>query len=221
MPMFVVSDVHLGSRFLKADAFRAFLDSLPAGAALVLNGDTLDDPALDLPPAHRALFERLAVESRRRRVVWIEGNHDEDGGRLPAQGRFEIVPHLVVDRTIYIAHGDRLETVMRRHRLFRRGFRLLHGLRVRLGAHPVHVAEYAKRWPFLYNVLRRNQRDNAGACAREHGCSAIVTGHVHFAEDTMTQGIRYLNCGCWTESPNFCVRIEGPRIELVELPADL
>jgi UDP-2,3-diacylglucosamine pyrophosphatase LpxH len=82
-----------------------------------------------------------------------------------------------------------------------KAFRLMHDLRVRLGARPVHVAEYAKKWKAFYRVLRNNVLRNAVNCAAENGLEAVTCGHTHFAEDIFLNGVRYINTGAWTEFP--------------------
>ena len=78
---------------------------------------------------------------------------------------------------------------------------MMHDLRVRLGARPVHVAEYAKKWKAFYRVLRNNVMRNAVNFAAENGFEAVTCGHTHFAEDTVLNGVRYINTGAWTEFP--------------------
>ena len=64
---FVVSDLHLGRRLLPSAYFHhrhfsSWLDTLPKGVPLVLNGDVIDRPGQALPDAHRAVLERLVSE---------------------------------------------------------------------------------------------------------------------------------------------------------------
>jgi UDP-2,3-diacylglucosamine pyrophosphatase LpxH len=74
-------------------------------------------------------------------------------------------------------------------------------LRVKLGARPVHVAHYAKKWEIFYKVLRRNVMMNAVNCAVENGYEAVVCGHTHYAENRIFHGVKYINTGAWTELP--------------------
>ena len=90
---------------------------------------------------------------------------------------------------------------MPRNQAFMKAFLLMHNLRVKLGAKPVHVANYAKKWEILYKVLRRNVMMNAVNCAMENGYEAVACGHTHYPEDTVFNGVRYINTGAWTESP--------------------
>lgn len=216
MNAIVISDVHLGSRHCRREAFERFLDQLPAGVALILNGDTVDYRYRRMRPDHLASLERLAAESHRRTVIWVCGNHDEDY-HPPAPGAIQFVPSYAIGRQLYVQHGFYFDHIMPYHRLFILAFRLMHGLRVRLGAEPVHVAEYAKRWPRLYGVLRRNVLQNAIRYAREHGFSAVTCGHTHYAEVDTVDGILYLNTGAWTEIPSYAVVVADSTVALHEI----
>jgi UDP-2,3-diacylglucosamine pyrophosphatase LpxH len=211
----VISDVHLGSRHCHLETFHRFLDSLPEGDTLVLNGDTVDRHHR-LPPGHAALLQRLADESRRRPVIWVDGNHDENF-RPADPGRITFLPHFAVGRRLYVQHGFYFDRIMPYHRLFILAFRLTHRLRILLGAEPVHVAQYAKRWPHLYAVLRRNVRDNALRFARANGFAAITCGHTHYAETHTAEGIQYLNTGAWTETPVYAVVVDETTVGLHEI----
>ena len=84
-----------------------------------------------------------------------------------------------------------------------KAFTLMHALRLKLGARPVHVAEYAKKWELFYKVLCKNVMLNAVNCAKKNGFEAVTCGHTHYAEDRMINGVRYINTGAWTELPAF------------------
>ena len=216
MNAIVISDVHLGSRHCRRDAFERFLDRLPEGVTLILNGDTVDYRHRRMRPDHLASLARLAAESRRRTVVWVQGNHDENY-RPPEPGAMQFVSSYAIDRRLYVQHGFYFDQIMPYHRLFIFAFRVLHGLRVRFGAEPVHVAEYAKRWPKLYGVLRRNVLRNAIRYARENGFAAVTCGHTHYAEINTADGILYLNTGAWTETPSYAVVVGDSDVALHEI----
>ena len=211
----ITSDLHLGSPHAKCDAFRAFLRAVPDGATLVLNGDTLDDPRRPLPPEHETVLADLRSSSPRVDVVWVVGNHDEGsanllGDSVPWQACY------AVGNRLHIAHGDYFDNVMPYNRWFIKLFKRTHALRVRLGAPPVHVAEYAKRWRRLYQFLRRNVLMNAVGFAREHGYGCVCCGHTHYVEEQEVDGIRYLNTGSWTESRFSYVWVDDASIRLLE-----
>jgi UDP-2,3-diacylglucosamine pyrophosphatase LpxH len=216
MRAFVVSDIHLGSRFFQRELFRRFLAQIPEGVALVLNGDSTDWWRPDMPPEDEAVLQLLREESLRRTVIWVRGNHDElyelkDPGRIQFRHWFEAFGH-----DLLITHGHRFDRVMPRNRTFIRVFRFFHHLRMAWGAEPVHVAFYAKRYRWLYDFLCRHVAANAVRYARAHGYAAVACGHTHRAEDLTRQGVRYLNTGCWTERPVYYLDVEGPNMKLVQ-----
>ncbi|OGV67534.1 MAG: hypothetical protein A3K19_17665 [Lentisphaerae bacterium RIFOXYB12_FULL_65_16] len=210
---FITSDLHLGSPYFRRDEFLAFLRWLPEGAGLVLNGDVIDSPGAVLSVADQEVLVQLVQEAARRSVIWVWGNHD-DGYRLPESGCVVYAPFHTLAGQLYVAHGYVFDGVMPRHRWFIRGFRLLHSVRLRLGARPVHVAQYAKKWLRLYRFLCRNVRQNAIESAKAHGFPAITCGHVHFAEDTVSDGVRYINTGAWTEPPAYVLDVDSDRMAL-------
>jgi UDP-2,3-diacylglucosamine pyrophosphatase LpxH len=93
----------------------------------------------------------------------------------------------------------------------------MHALRVKLGAKPVHVAEYAKKWKSFYKVLRKNIALNAVSCAIENGFEAVTCGHTHYPEDMVVDGIRYINTGAWTELPAHYLYVTADEMVLKEL----
>jgi len=210
---FIVSDLHLGSEYFYHHRFLSWLDKLPADAQLILNGDTIDDPRRSLGSAHEAVLERLVRESHLRPLVWVYGNHDA-GLVLDDPGRICFVEHWEIERRLLVVHGDNFDQIMPRHGLFKKGFKLLHELRTRLGFRQVHVAEYAKKWAFLYRVLNEHVAHNALAAARSQGFQAVTCGHTHATMDIEREGVRYLNTGSWTERPQHYIAVNADEISL-------
>ena len=58
---FIVSDLHLGNSYFHKDNFLSWLDRLPAGAQLILNGDIIDDPDDPMPAAHQAVLDSASA----------------------------------------------------------------------------------------------------------------------------------------------------------------
>lgn len=213
MSLFVVSDVHLGSRHCRSDAFDRFLDTLPPDASLVLNGDIVDHERRRLQREHAAILDRLGVESAQRPVIWLGGNHDSRY-RPPNPGKIEFKDSYDLSRRLHVRHGFYFSPHFPYHKLFVVFFRLVHRIRILVGAEPVHVAQYAKHWPFLYNVLLANMRRQAADYARKNDFEAVACGHTHFPEDKTVDGIRLLNTGSWTEPHLHYVEVAEASIAL-------
>lgn len=212
-PAFIVSDLHLGSPYCRHRPFLAWLASLPAAAPLILNGDIIDDPRDPLGPEHQAVLQYLVAESHQRPLIWVHGNHDEDLA-LADTGQIQFVRHWAIDRRLLIVHGDALDEVMPRHYFFKKFFKMVHRLRIRLGFPDVHVAQYAKKWGLLYRVLNRHVARKALRVARTQGFAAVTCGHTHSAMDLREGEVRYLNTGAWTEEPHHFICVTPDDIQL-------
>lgn len=213
----MVSDLHLGSRYFCHDNFLEWLAGLPDSAPLILNGDIIDDPRTPLDEAHRAVLERLVRESHCRPLVWVYGNHDE-GVALEDPGRIHFARRWQLGHRLLIVHGDSLDELMPRHNLFKKVFKLIHRLRVRLGFPDMHVAQYAKKWQLFYRVLNDHVARKALKAARTQGFEAITCGHTHAAMDLRQGGVRYLNTGAWTEEPHHFLEVDAEGIRLRAYP---
>lgn len=214
MNLCIIGDLHLGGRHCDTEGVLAFLDTLPDDGDLVLNGDVVDRyaAALNTPPVGTVLA-RLRAESRRRRVLWLSGNHDR---RRPAVDMDSMVfdRQLVLDGRLLVFHGNAYGSVLFLARPFTALLRAAYAMRLRLWGQPMDVAAYAKRhWWLLYQVIRHDVRGKAVRRARALGCPAVVCGHSHYPEDTVVKGIRFMNPGAWTEKPVYAVWVNDTTIE--------
>lgn len=206
MNAIIVSDLHIGSHHFLYDDFERFLRNVPEDHELILNGDIIDNPYENLKPPHQRILELIEQKSYLQRVVWVRGNHDN--GYVPKG--FEKVSFsslYSLGHRLLVAHGDYFDEIMPRTQVFMLLFKLMHNLRVKLGARPVHVAQYAKKWAFLYKFLRKNVMLNAVNYTVKNGYEAITCGHTHCPEDIVFNGIRYINTGSWTEYPVFYLQV--------------
>lgn len=216
-PRVVISDIHLGSPHCRADDLRRFLELLPAEATLILNGDTIDDPGQELPAAHQSVLDQLAELAAEDRLIWIFGNHDDAYIPLPRES-CPVGTSCLLPGRLLILHGDSFDNVMPRYRWFLSLFKWLHHLRVSMGARPVHVARFAKHFKPLYMVLCRSVQSNAVDYAVAQQLETITCGHVHAAEDSRHEGIRYLNTGCWTEEEETrTIIVQDDRMDLLDV----
>ncbi len=210
----ITSDIHLGCQYFDPPLFVSFLEALPGGAELILAGDVLDRSCRVLPEDHRMALDRLVALSRERHVVWVRGNHDR-GHVSSDRDNIDVVDTYAVGKQLIAAHGHHFDNIMPYQRWFIDLLHTVHAVRAMLGVDSIHVARYAKRFPFFYGVFRNHVARNAVQYARENGYGAVVCGHTHAAEDRTIDGIRYLNTGAWTEPvPHYVVtRDDSPMLQ--------
>lgn len=213
MNAIIVSDLHIGSCYFLHHNFEQFLNNVPEDVEFILNGDIIDNPYRKIRPAERQILDRFGDMSLRQPVVWIRGNHDN--GYVPENlGKIQIKQQHAIQKRLFITHGDFFDSVMPQNRLFIKTFQMLHDLRIKLGAPPVHVAHYAKRWRRFYAYLRKSVMLNAVNYASENGFAAVTCGHTHYAEEQIVNGVHYINTGAWTEQPVHYVRVSENEIRL-------
>jgi len=172
MNAIIISDLHIGSRYFLCHNFEQFLNNIAEDVEFILNGDIIDNPYAGMSPADRQILDRFREMSLRQKVVWVRGNHDN--GYIPENlGKIQIKKHHALKKRLFITHGDFFDHVMPQSRLFIKTFQMLHDLRITLGARPVHVAQYAKRWKRFYACLRKSVMINAVNYAAENGFKAL------------------------------------------------
>ena len=218
MQTFIISDLHLGLRQCRADDFLKFLQRLPAGARLILNGDTITHFYSDatLSDAHKAVVARIREAAEEREVIWIHGNNDK---RLELQdpGRIRFATEFSIGKRLYITHGHRFDWIMPSTRAILIPIRLVYYTLAKFKKSKMHVAEYAKRFDKLYSILCRHVAWNAARYGRRHGYEAVTCGHTHYSEDRIIKGVRYLNTGCWTENDACVVVVADETISLEKI----
>ena len=216
MNAIIISDLHIGSQYLKFQILEDFLEAIPSDHEFIMNGDIIDQPYSEMKPSDQRILDLIERISLRQKVVWIQGNHDN--GYTPAGlGKVKVTRSYSIGKRLLITHGDDFDEIMPRSWLFMKAFKLLHTMRVKLGAKPVHVAEYAKKWKSFYSVLRKNVTLNAVSCAVENGFEAVTCGHTHYSEDLVIDGIRYINTGAWTELPAHYLHITPDKMVLKQV----
>ena len=213
MNAIIVSDLHIGSRYFLYQHFERFLENIPEDYELILNGDIIDNPYAKLKPPHQGILDLIEQVSYRQKVIWLNGNHDN--GYIPKVfGKVRFKRLHDIKHRLLITHGDDFDETMPRNQAFIKAFKLMHNLRVKFGAKPVHVAQYAKKWGAFYKVLCKNVMTNAVNCAIENGNEVVTCGHTHYAEDRVFNGIRYINTGSWTEFPTFYLLVTDNKMAL-------
>jgi UDP-2,3-diacylglucosamine pyrophosphatase LpxH len=221
----ILSDLHLGAYNSRRDLLSQLLES--SFDRLVLNGDTVN--SLNFERFRRAdwhIVERLQAVARERELVLIRGNHD---GRI-------LHPD---DHGTWNALADLLGTEIREeYEVAVTGGRylVLHGDQFDRTLNMTSVGDAAD---WFYGKVQRISRPTArwlkervkhvggvvtsvkqGATlrAQARGCTGVITGHTHYADDERCDGFHYLNTGCWVDSPCSYVRIENGHAQLEQWP---
>ena len=231
-----LSDIHLGTRGCKADLLLEFLKQHTCDE-LYLVGDIIDGwrfkTGFYWPQAHTNVMRRfLTLSKRGARVTYVTGNHDEF---LRKYSDMEIGQIRLVDEAVHraadgsqllVVHGDAYDAVTRYHRwvalLGGLGYGLLLALnghlnrwRAKLGYGYWSLSAWVKhRVKRAVSFVSGFEQAVSYHC-RQRGYDGVICGHIHHAEITTYDGIRYLNCGDWVESCTALVEDEAGQFHLI------
>ncbi len=76
MTTLIVSDVHLGSYYNRARELSAFIRAASFGRLIIL-GDMFDRSSIErLRDDEWEFLDLVKSMSRRKEIIWVEGNHD-------------------------------------------------------------------------------------------------------------------------------------------------
>jgi len=222
-----VSDTHLGSSWSNSNKLFTFLENIEA-EQLFLVGDIVNSTATQ---EHLEVTKFIQlIQKKEWKIIYIAGNHEEERVYSPAVS-LSFSEELLAQTnyvyhsgktSVYLEHGHRFHTVSRFNRVSGRVFRylkriLLQRERVKRSAITENIGtlkqpkesfylRYVK--PFSQRLLRYSFKSYMAERAKEQGCSVVVCGHFHIAENSRVKGVQYLNCGDWVKDSSYVVETQ-------------
>jgi len=224
----IVSDLHLGTKDSKAKEFIEFIDSHPTNL-LILNGDIVDGWALKRgskwKKPHTKVITKLLKLSKKTKIIWIRGNHDEfltdfmdiDLGKIEVREDYIIdvydntTDDFFVKKSYYVFHGDKIDVFITKYKWL-----------AKIGSVGYDMALWLNRWYNRYRTWRKlpyksisqeikngvktatnfinDFESEAVKMAHKKGCYGVICGHIHQPSDKMTNDGHYLNSGDWVEN---------------------
>jgi UDP-2,3-diacylglucosamine pyrophosphatase LpxH len=207
---------------------------------LILNGDTFHGMNFKkYMTRHWRVLGQLREIARKRELILLRGNH-EGPSRTDefAFGPLDVVSNLigveiqeeyhltVAGKRYLLLHGDRFDptvhwpVVSDAAEWCYRATKKIHKKSARW------LKERVKKAGGVVEFVKRG----AAEYARSRGCDGVITGHTHFCDNDMVDGIHYINTGCWVDSPCTYVTLKDdvmtlmswdeatPRTPLAEIP---
>jgi len=231
-----ISDLHLGSRFARADSLLAFLEGHQPDY-LYLVGDIVDGWCLrrkwHWPETYNRLLDRLLELAREGTQIRLTpGNHDE------FLRRFLLSHHLVMiedefihegpdQRRVVVLHGDRFDSVETQARWLSLvgnvGYEVLlridhyaNRLLQRLGRPRRRISQAVKGKVKRIVQFVSQFEDRLREHAHLKGCQAVICGHIHMPEVSRRDGLLYVNLGDWVENGTALIEYHDGRLELLD-----
>jgi UDP-2,3-diacylglucosamine pyrophosphatase LpxH len=231
-----VSDLHLGTKACKAEAFLNFLRSSDA-ERIYLVGDIVDFWRIKRgaywPQAHNDVLQKLLRRVRKGNdLIFIPGNHDEPmrdycGARFGGISIERNAIHVGADgRRYLVMHGDEFDVVVR----YAKWLALFGDWSYTLALWANTHFNAVRRWfgmpywslsAYLKQKVKRavnyiGEFEAALAAeARRHGAQGVICGHIHHAAMRQVGDVLYINTGDWVESCTAVAETEDGLFEII------
>jgi UDP-2,3-diacylglucosamine pyrophosphatase LpxH len=217
----IVSDVHLGSEVSRARDLLSVLEGYRF-SRLILLGDIFSD--LNFKRLKREHWEllsyirKLSNPKRKVEVVWVEGNHDK--------GLSEVMSHLVgvdvlqeyewefASKKYLAIHGHQFDRFLVDNQVLSDlGSSIFHWIQ-KCDTGRQRFSRCIDRLNTSW--LRMTPRVASGALtlASTRQADYVFCGHTHAALERESDGIRYFNTGCWTQSPASYITVDQRGVRL-------
>lgn len=187
---------------------------------------------------HRIVIKKLfRMADKGVNIVYIRGNHDyfiqneflKDNPQGICFNQIKIKyndTYTALDgKTYFVLHGDEFDGVVRTYPILYwvgdKGYKII--ITLNTLQNKLRRLLKIKEWSFAQwvkvNVKRSVQFINNFETlvvgeAQKRGVDGVICGHIHSAEDSLMDGVRYLNCGCWVEFCSYISEDENGKIEV-------
>lgn len=202
----ILSDLHLGSEVSRAADAMHLIRSVDF-RQLILLGDIFHDLNFArLTSAHwefLSAIRKLSNPKRRRKVVWVEGNHDV--------GLSQLMSHLVgvpvYQRYVWeyggkrhlAIHGHQFDRFVNRNVLLSRFFEWFYNSAQKLDSKQQRMSRWLDRLSTRWLRLSDKVAEGALQYAQEGRADRIFCGHTHESRTLTRDGVEYFNTGAWMD----------------------
>lgn len=220
----IISDVHIGSAHSKVKEATDFLSSVDCDR-LILNGDIIDGWQLQKKSSSKkwnpeyTRFTKVIMkmmEVHDTQVIYLRGNHDDFLDNLVplSLGNVSVLQDYILEsgeHRFFVTHGDVFDSVTSKmewlaklgdvsYTALLRFNSIYNKFRSRQGKPYFSLSQAIKhKVKQAVSFISGFERMLADL-ARSKRCDGVICGHIHYPEDRMIDGIRYLNSGDWVES---------------------
>ena len=217
----ILSDIHLGTKYCKADEVLDFLKRCHF-KKLILNGDIIDGWSLKRQggwqESHSRVLDQLFsyMKDPSTDVIFLKGNHDEmleEVLDFPVEKLNMVQEHIHenINGNYLVTHGDMFDTVAQKYKwlaiLGDIAYQLMMGVnslynkyRAWRGKNYFSISKVAKAKVKSIVGSSDNLENKLINAAKKANSSGIICGHIHTAIDKKIGNIHYLNSGDWVES---------------------
>jgi UDP-2,3-diacylglucosamine pyrophosphatase LpxH len=213
----ILSDIHLGSKFCRADKVLEILGKYDF-KRLILNGDIFDGLNFKrLNRHHWEILSKIRKLSSVCEVVWINGNHDGDAAllsRLIGVRVYKNYSWEIKGKKALAIHGHQFDRFLHKNAVLSGIMIFIYYTIARFDGEINLFANWLKKRSGSWLRLSREVARGAIRYARMRSGKYIFCGHTHNPMKTESGKIQYYNSGSWVEKPSNYIVIKGSEIKI-------
>jgi UDP-2,3-diacylglucosamine pyrophosphatase LpxH len=232
-----ISDVHLGTKMCQAEKLLEFFKTFEC-EKMYLVGDIIDGWAMNRskywPQSHNDVIQKLLRRARKgTEIIYIPGNHDEfmrdfcdfEFGHIILAK--ESV-HVGVDGKLYlIIHGDQFDAVISHAKWLSHIGSWAYDVSIIINIYLNKIRKlFGMPYWSLSSYLKQTVKESVNFIGdyestlsnyvKSKKLNGVVCGHIHHANISDMNGIRYMNCGDWVESCTALVEHYNGSFEIIK-----
>lgn len=214
----ILSDFHLGSRVSRSKKIYELLKDFKF-KKLILLGDVFESLNFGhLKENDWKLLSLISEFSKTRKVKWVRGNHDRDFSKF-----FQTFTGAKVYRFYrwrynhkkYLAiHGHQFDNFLVNNAVISFLATVLYNFIQLIDFSDKRISHFIKRSSKGWLRLSEKVAKRALLYAKLMQVDYIFCGHTHKALERKRRGVKYYNCGCWTDVPSTYITIDEEKIEI-------
>jgi UDP-2,3-diacylglucosamine pyrophosphatase LpxH len=214
----ILSDFHLGSRVSRSKKAIELLESYKF-EKLILLGDIFENLDFNrLRNSEWRLLSLISAFSRKKKVRWIEGNHDKGLTKIFAAftgaKAYKTYKWSYNGKKYLAIHGHQFDNFLIDNALLSYLANWIYNLVQLIDFPDKRMSRYIKRKSKGWLRLSEKVAKRALLYAKLMNVDYIFCGHTHRALHRKKKDIHYYNSGCWTDSPCSFIVLDGDKIEI-------
>jgi UDP-2,3-diacylglucosamine pyrophosphatase LpxH len=216
----IISDFHLGTKVSRSESLANFLEGIDF-KKLILLGDIFED--LNFKRLRKSDWDLLFLIgkiSKKKRVIWVEGNHDKGLTNF-----FSTFTKIRVHKYYKWKHNNKNYVAIHGHQFD--NF-LINNAVISVVANQIYnaiqffdfrdkrISRFIKRRSKGWLRLSNKVAKRAIIYAKILQVDYIFCGHTHRAMSKKDGSVSYYNCGCWTDLPSTYITLDGDKVDILE-----
>ena len=216
----IISDLHLGTGVSQPKKVLELLKNF-SFRKLILLGDIFDSMDFrKIPESSLELINYIGKIAEEKKVRWVIGNHDQELAEIFAPLMkvriYEVYEWQAGEQKYLAIHGHQFDRFLINNVFLSYLATKIYNFIQKFDGDKKTLSHYLKRTSKGWLRLSDKVARSALRFGEKNGADYIFCGHTHKALEKSSNGTKYYNSGCWTDTPCTYITIDEKDIKIHE-----